>query len=295
MRYVGRIFRPPSEANSLLIQATIGCPHNRCAFCDMYKGIKFRARPQREIMEDLKEAADLVGPQVRSIFFPDGNTIALSTRRLVEIFEAARRLFPKLERITVYGSAKFVVRKKPEEFRALVDAGLTRIHTGLESGDAEILERMCKGADPETMVRAGRMVVDAGIELSEYVMIGLGGRRLSRRHAVESARVLNEIEPHFIRLRTTVPRPNTPLYEMWKSGEFECLKAHEAIEETKLLVENLNCNSELLSDHFTNFWNLNGRLPDEKDRMIAELDYALALDESAFRPPTEVLVHLSSL
>jgi len=295
MRYVGRIFRPPSEADSLLIQATIGCPHNRCAFCDMYKDIKFRTRPQREIIEDLKEAADLYGPKVRSIFFPDGNTVALSTRRLAEILEAATRLFCNLERITIYGSAKFIDRKTLSDLKALKDAGLTRIHTGLESGDAEILERMCKGADPQTMIRAGGRVVDAGIELSEYVMIGLGGRKLSRRHAVESARVLNEIEPHFIRLRTTVPRPNTPLYEMWRSGEFECLSAHEAVRETKTLVENLTCNTTLLSDHFTNFWNLNGELPEEKERMIAELEYALTLDDGAFRPPTELLVHLSSL
>lgn len=202
MRYEGTVYRPPSEANSLLIQATIGCPHNKCTFCGMYKQQKFRIRKVNEIKEDLWMARDYYGDWIRTIFFPDGNTIIMKTKDLVEIFEFAHHLFPRLERITVYGSARFIVLKTLVELKQLRAAGLKRIHSGMETGDDYLLQKIQKGTTAEQLIQAGRLVKEAGIELSEYILVGIGGRQYTIEHAVNSAVVLNAIDPDFIRLRT---------------------------------------------------------------------------------------------
>lgn len=280
MRYEGTVYRPPSEAGSLLIQATLGCPHNKCTFCGMYKGKNFRIRPVDEVKEDLKMALDYFGPNVKTLFFPDGNTICLKTKDLVEILQYSRQLFPNLERITVYGSAKFILRKTPEELQTLREAGLTRIHSGMESGDDITLERICKGADARTIIEAGLKAKEAGLEISEYILVGIGGRARWQEHALESARVLSAIDPHFIRLRTYYPVRRTPLYDQLVRGEFELPSPHEALREVRLLVENLRGTGLLLSDHISNYCNINGKLPEDKNAMLAELDKALLLDES---------------
>ncbi len=284
MRYEEPVYRPPSEAGSLLIQATIGCPHNKCTFCGMYKGKKFRIRKVEEIKEDLRAARDFYGADsVRTVFFPDGNTIIMRTSRLVEIFNYTRELFPELERITSYGSAKFIILKSPEEWKQLYEAGLSRIHAGIETGDAALLEKLRKGATPEQMVDAGRRVKDAGLELSEYILVGIGSRERTREHALGSAKVLNAIDPDFIRLRTWVPVPAAPLYEDYKSGKFEMLDPYEALGETRLLLENLEVSSWFLSDHVSNFANLNGKLPGAKEKLLAQIDQALELPRESFR------------
>ncbi len=201
------MYRPPSEAGSLIIQATIGCPHNRCAFCSMYSDKKFKKRPLGEVVEDLDMALETYGPGVRTIFLADGNTAALPTDTLVAIGEAAHERFPDLERITVYGSAKFLVAKSRDEWRRIGSAGITRVHSGLESGDAVTLERIRKGVDPEAAVKAFNHVMDANIQLSVYLMVGVAGLERWREHAEGSAAVLNRASPDFVRLRTFVPRP----------------------------------------------------------------------------------------
>lgn len=284
MRYEEPVFRPPSEAGSLLIQATIGCPHNRCTFCGMYKMKKFRVRPLAEIKEDIAMAAQLYGDRVRTVFLPDGNTIFMRTSQLVDVCETLCRTFPKLERITMYGAAKFLIRKTVEELQKLRAAGLKRIHAGLESGDDETLAYIEKGATAAQCIEAGRRVKEAGMELSEYVLVGIGGRARWREHAIESARVLNAIEPDFVRLRTYVPVPNAPLFKDIESGKFELPSPHEALKEIRLLVENLNCRTLLLSDHISNYVNVEGQLPRDRDSILKRLDMALAMDESYFSP-----------
>ena len=223
MRYEGTIYRPPSEAHSLLIQCTIGCPHNRCTFCGMYKDKQFRIRSVADIREDLTSAREYYGDTVRSLFLPDGNTILMKTAELVEILNYARELFPELSRITMYGSAQFLNLKTQAELSALRQAGLDRIHSGMESGDDVTLKNICKGSTAAEIISAGRKVIDAGMELSEYVLIGIGGLARSQEHALESARVLNAIRPDFIRLRTLIPMQGTPLHESYCSGEsFSC-------------------------------------------------------------------------
>ena len=294
MRYQGVVYRPPSEAGSLIIQATLACPHNKCAFCAMYKGRKFRARPIEEIIEDLDIALAVYGPdRVQTIFLADGNSAVLPTEKLATIGEAARARFPRLHRITVYGSAKFLVKKTAEEWRRVAAAGITRIHSGLESGDAATLQAINKGVTPEQAIEAYRHVMDAGIELSVYLMVGVAGAERWREHALGSARVLNAAPPTFVRLRTFVPQPDTPWHDRWKAGDLTLLSAHQALQETRLLVEHLEGPTTLLSDHISNFLDVRGRIPHDKPAMLAEIDEALQWPLRNFRPPTELLVGLS--
>lgn len=290
MRYEGTVYRPPSEAGSLIIQATVGCPHNACAFCCMYRDKKFRARYVAEVVEDLNMALAAYGPGVRTIFLADGNSAVLSTDRLVAIGEAAKERFPDLERITVYGSAKFLAKKSREEWQAVARAGITRIHSGLESGDPETLAAIHKGVTPEDAAAAYAHVIDAGLELSVYLMVGVAGRERWREHALGSAQVLNQAPPTFIRLRTYVPMPCTPWHDRWARGELTLLDAFEALRETRLLVENLKGPGTLLSDHVSNFLDVHGRLPGEKAWMLDLIDEALTWPRERFRPPTEMLV-----
>lgn len=284
MRYEGPIYRPPSEAHSLLIQATVGCPHNRCTFCMVYKGIKFRVRPTRDIMEDLEEARRVSGEGVKTIFFPAGNTIAMPTQALAEICRASYALFPRLQRLTVYGSSQFIYRKGPDKLRILAAAGLGRIHVGVESGDDAILTRVQKGATSAQQIEAGRMLREAGIENSTYVILGLGGKERSREHARETARVINASPPDFLRLRTLVPKINTPLLEEVLTGRFQMLSPHEVLRETLALIEAVTVPTRVVSDHYTNYLDVSGRLPEKKEAMVDNLKRALKRDEGTFRP-----------
>ncbi|NVM57736.1 MAG: radical SAM protein [Desulfobacterales bacterium] len=285
MRYEGPIYRPPSEADSLLIQATIGCPHNRCTFCMVYKnGPRYRVRPGEDIKEDILEGRRIYGPHVRTMFLPAGNTIAMKTEDLAEVCHFARTTFPSLERITVYGSSRFIHKKGPRRLEQLATAGLGRIHVGLESGDDIVLKRIRKGTHARQQIEAGRWVVAAGIELSVYVILGIGGQERTHEHAEETARVINEIAPDFVRLRTFVPKINTPLLEDVIEGRFKMLTTHGVLKETASLLERLTVATTLSSDHYTNYMNLCGRLPDDKPRLLDEINSTLERDESEFRP-----------
>jgi radical SAM superfamily enzyme YgiQ (UPF0313 family) len=285
MRYTGPIYRPPSEADSLLIQATIGCPHNHCTFCMVYKkGPKYRVRPVAEIKEDIAAAREAYGPNIRTLFFPAGNTIAMKTDDLCEICRFARQTFPDLERITVYGSSQYIHKKGIEVLNRLAEAGLSRIHVGLESGDDVILKQIKKGTDSREQIEAGKWVMQAGMELSLYVIMGIGGKDRTVQHARETARVLNAIEPNFIRIRTFVPKVDTPLLEEVQNNTFRMLGPHDILRETEMFIKNLEVSSFLASDHYTNYINLEGRLPEAKERLLAEIRIALDRDESTFRP-----------
>ncbi len=285
MRYEGPIYRPPSEADSLLIQATIGCPHNRCTVCMVYKdGPGYRVRPVDDIKEDMLEAKKIYGPHVRTMFLPAGNTIAMKTEDLAEVCSFAKMTFPTIDRITVYGSSQFIHKKGPIQLERLAKAGLGRIHVGIESGDDVVLRRIRKGTHARQQIEAGRWVMAAGIELSLYVILGIGGRERTREHAEETARVINEIAPDFLRLRTFVPKINTPLLEDVQAGRFEMLTPHGVLEETKALLEGLTIATTLTSDHYTNYINLYGRLPEDKPRLLDQITQASEQDESYFRP-----------
>lgn len=284
LRYEGPIYRPPSEANSLLIQATIGCPHNKCTFCMVYKnGPKFRIRPIKEIKEDLLWARNNLGDLPQSVFFPSGNTIIMKTDDLVEIFGFTMELFPNIKRITVYGSAQFIVNKGLNDMKKIAKAGLSRIHVGLESGDDVVLEKVKKGSTRDIQIKAGKIVKNAGIELSEYVVLGLGVKERSKQHIAGTIDVLNEINPDFIRIRTFLPKINTPILEEIKTGKFLILSPNQVLQETYDLIQGLQVTSKLLSDHYTNYIKIEGRLPKDKKWMLDEIVRAMKRDETSFR------------
>ncbi|GBC61289.1 radical SAM protein [Desulfonema ishimotonii] len=285
MYYEGPIYRPPSEADSLLVQATVGCPHNRCTFCMIYKnGPPFRIRKMADIKADLTEAREIYGEAVRTLFFPAGNTIVMKTPDLCEICRFSRSLFPHLSRITVYGSSHYICKKGPDDLKRLAEAGLSRIHVGLESGDDTILRRIRKGTDAREQITAGQWVMASGMELSMYVILGIGGQARTAAHALKTAEVLSRVSPDFIRLRTFVPKINTPMLADVQAGRFRMLGPRDVLRETALLIRNLTARSRLTSDHYTNYISLDGRLPDDRDRLLRQIEAALKRDVSAFRP-----------
>jgi len=285
MRYQGPVYRPPSEADSLLIQATVGCPHNKCTFCTVYKkGPRYAVRPVSEIVADLEEARRVYGDRFRGIFFPAGNSIAMPTKELAQVLRGARELFPGLQRMTVYGSARYILEKGEQGLGELAEAGLSRVHVGLESGDDEVLADVRKGCDRQEQIEAGRMLSRAGIENSTYVMLGIGGRDRSREHALNTADAVNAIQPDFVRLRTFVPKVNTPLLKKVEQGRFAVLGPHEVLRETRLLLERLEAETRLTSDHYSNYVDLHGQLPRDRQALLRRIDACLELDASCFRP-----------
>jgi radical SAM superfamily enzyme YgiQ (UPF0313 family) len=223
---------------------------------------------------------------VKNIFIGDSNSVIMKTEDFAQIISFLYQTFPHIERVTSYARAKTLVKKRPDELRTLREAGLSRLHVGLETGDDELLEYVKKGATAEEMIIGGRKAIAAGFELSEYVMPGLGGKERWEQHAGETARVLNEINPHFIRLRTLGLAPNTPLYEKNRQGEFTLQSLEGLLIEVRTLIQNLEVTSQLVaSDFASNFYlpQVDGKLPDDKGRMLRALDNALEKAQSRAR------------
>ncbi len=268
-------FRPPSEAESLLLRVTRGCPWNRCTFCSMYKDVKFEIRDVEEINHDIELARELYGPRVKTVFIGDSNSLVVKAESLIEILKSLYAGFPRLERVTSYGRAKTIVQKPLEELQRIRKAGLTRLHVGLETGDPQLLKEIKKGATPDEMIEGGRKAKQAGFEYSLYVLLGTGGEDRWEPHARGTAAVLNRIDPHFIRVRTLIPQPNCPMYEDMVAGRFRLPGPEAILRETRLLLAELNVQSEFLSDHVSNLLPLHGKLPEAKDGMIRMIDEAL--------------------
>jgi radical SAM superfamily enzyme YgiQ (UPF0313 family) len=269
-------YRPPSESSSLLLRVTRGCPWNRCTFCSLYTSIPFERRPLEEIFEDIEAARELYHDETRSVFIGDSNSILIKTENLVRILTVLHHAFPNIERITSYARAKTICKKTPEDLKQLREAGLTRLHVGLETGDAELLGIIHKGATSEEMVTAGRKAKEAGFEYSLYVLLGIGGEERWEQHAQGTAAVLNRIDPHFIRVRTVIPQPGSGLYDEIKAGTFKKASHETILKEQQRLIENLDVTSTYLSDHLSNYIPVNGKLPEDKHRMLDVLDEALS-------------------
>jgi radical SAM superfamily enzyme YgiQ (UPF0313 family) len=275
-------WRPPSEAGSLLVRVTRGCTWNKCSFCSMYKDLTFEQRPLDEVKADLQAAASLYSGEVRTVFIGDSNSPSMKTNDFAEILRELHALFPSIERITSYARAKTLLKKPAAELRLLRQEGLTRLHVGLETGNAELLKKIKKGATPDEMVAGCCKAKEAGFELSLYVLLGLGGEILSEAHASDTAAVLSLIDPDFIRVRTLQPQPGSELYADMQAGTF--IKASHAtvLREQRILVENINAQSEYLSDHITNYIPLNGRLPGDREAMLHTIDeHSTGLENNA--------------
>lgn len=269
------LFRPPSEADSLILQVTLGCSHNRCAFCSMYRVKRFRTVPLAEIEKDLDRAVVASGGHAARVFLADGDAMCLSSKRLIEILDRVNGRLPRVQRIGIYANARDVLSKTDEELRALRERKLKVLYMGLESGDEQTLARVDKGATVEEVVRAVRRAQAAEMRVSVMVLIGLGGRGRSEQHARASAEAVNRMEPAYTALLTYTPTPGSPLYDEVRRGGFELPDALESVREIHTMLGAVECKTYFTCNHASNYVALRGMLPSAKPAMMAALQEAL--------------------
>ncbi|MFI3226652.1 MAG: radical SAM protein [Clostridia bacterium] len=275
MQYFGRIFRPPSEARSLIVQATIGCSHNKCTFCDMYKEKRFQIRKVSDVIKDFEWARKQY-PYVERIFLADGDALMMKTEHLLEILQYIKKTFPECKRVTSYGSPKSILIKTQEQLNSLAKAGLYMVYMGLESGNEQILRDINKGETADEIVRAGIMVKTAGILLSVTAISGLGGKALCSEHAVDTGKAFSRMKPDFIGILTLMIEDGTEMQRRYLNGDFELLSPQDVARETLLLLENLDCEGTVFrSNHASNYLSLSGTLNYDKDIMIRQVKSAL--------------------
>lgn len=279
-KYDYPLYRPPSEAYSLIIQATLGCSQNKCTFCSMYKSKKFTIKP----LEQIKKEIDFFRIYVKKaerIFLADGDALIMPMKILKEIFIYINEKFPEAERISLYGSPKSILLKTPEELLELKNLGLGLIYLGVESGSDKILSSVKKGVSREEIITAGKKVKKVGIPLSVTAIAGLGGKENSIEHAVETASLISEINPDYFGVLTLMLEEGTELLEEYKKENFIPLSSSEILEETKLMIKNINVKEKCIfrSNHASNYVSLKGTLPYEKENILKTIDYALENNE----------------
>ena len=275
MRYEGSIYRPPSEAYSLIIQVTIGCAHNSCTFCSMFKDKRFRVRDVKEVLEDL-DMARRYYKYVERIFLADGDALVLKNDKLLVILNHIGKLFPECKRVGIYGSPQDVLRKTPGELEQLRENGIGMIYIGAESGSDKVLEKVNKGATRSEIIEAVSKIESSGIKSSVTFISGLGGKEDWQEHATETGTMISETEPSYASLLTLLVEPSAPLYADAQSGKFTFLAPEEIVEETMLLISNINVNRTCVfrSNHASNYVALKGDLPVDKDKMLKQLENA---------------------
>ncbi len=276
LAYEPPVFRPPSEADSLVLQVTVGCSHNRCTFCSMYRTKRFRAKGLDQIRSDISEARGLLGPEVRRVFLADGDALCLSPRRLTGILDALHRAFPRLRRVGTYANARDVLRKSGDELAELRRRKLALLYLGLESGDDAVLAAVQKGATVGEMVEAARRARGAGMATSVMVLVGIAGRERRLVHARLSAEAVNRMEPTYTALLTYTPTPGSPLFDRIAGGELELPGPLESLEEIREFVRCLRCRTHLSCNHASNYLPLQGRIPAARKEILERLDAALA-------------------
>ena len=272
MRYIGNIYRPPSEAYSLLLQVTVGCSHNKCTFCNMYKEKQFRLRPMEDVLEDL-EWARAHYRRVGRIFLCDGDALCLKNSKLLTVLDRIRELFPECERVTSYGRATDALRKTDEELRELREHGLTMVYLGAESGSAKVLEKVVKGETVEQLIEGVHKLENNGIQTSVTFISGLGGPELMEEHAIESGNMIKEMNASYVSFLTLMLEYPAPLLEDYKAGKFQLLKPTEVLEEAAIMLDKARPEKTCVfrSNHASNYVSLKGNLPEDNDRMIASL------------------------
>lgn len=278
MDYQGTVIRPPSEANSIILQVTVGCSHNRCTFCGAYKGERFHYKDPATINRDLDYAARHFQRHSR-LFLADGDVLITPQHRLVPLLEKIRTKLPWIRRISLYGNCKSIGHKSSGELLQLKALGLDRIYMGLESGDDEVLTAINKGSTREQMIAAGRKVRGAGIFLSVTVLLGIGGTHASTRHAVSTAEVLNQMAPSQIAALTVMPIPGTALHDDMIRGHFQLPDEFGILQELKILLQHINLSKvQFQSNHASNFLSIDCRLSKDKMAAMTRIDQALAGD-----------------
>ncbi len=284
MRYEGRIYRPPSEADAFILQATVGCSWNHCTYCDMYRAKTFRVRDLRETLEDIEHAARAFGPRVQKVFVADGDALIMDVDHWDAILAACRRSFPRLKRVSAYATAMNLLGKSVDELVRLRQAGLERLYIGPETGDDETFKRIAKGATFADHVAAAERARQAGILLSTIFLLGAGGVARSQEHAEGSARLVTAMDPAFVSLLTLTIVPGTPIATLQRRGKFELPSIRRMLEELRTIVALAEPTDALFrTNHASNYLPLGGRLPHDRERILAVVDEALA-GRIALRP-----------
>jgi radical SAM superfamily enzyme YgiQ (UPF0313 family) len=275
MHYEGMVIRPPSEANSVILQVTVGCSHNKCTFCGTYKGERFRIKDDATIAADIRYAAQNLSFQ-RRLFLADGDALIIPQPKLRWVFTSIREEMSWIQRVGLYGNAKSILRKASEELKELRELGLGIVYLGLESGDPEVLKDIHKGAGPERMIEAGRKVREAGIKLSVTVLLGIAGRERSQAHARATGEVLSAMDPNYVGALTLMLLPNTELGQKERRGEFELMSPIELLEELREMLRYTHLTQGLfLANHASNYLPLKVRMPAGKEEALTLIDEAL--------------------
>ena len=280
------IVRPPSEANSFLLPVTLGCSHNKCTFCGTFTGIKFRIRPLEDIKRSIDTVAENYSWSMRRIFLENGDALICPQRRLVEVLKYLNEKFPNLEKIGTYATPQSALIKSADELKELKQLGLKIAYLGVETGDGELLKKINKGASYDEIVEAGRKIKQAGITLSVTVILGLGGIKDSKKHAMGTARILTDLDPDFAGALTIMLVPGTPLHKEWEDGKFTIISPFQSLEELKIIIENSNFTKCFFTaNHASNYLPLKARLPQQKAEILKLIDEVLtSKDMSRLRP-----------
>ena len=285
MKYEGMIFRPPSEAESLILQVTVGCSYNRCTFCGAYRGKSFRIKSFEEVKEDIDQVSSS-SPWIQRIFLADGDALIIPQKELLRILEYLKARLKRLERVGIYANAKDILRKDVEELRRLKDLGLGIIYLGVESGDPEVLKRIKKNATVDQLVRAGKKVKESGILLSVTVILGIGGVERSQVHAEETGKILSEMDPDYAGALSLMLVPGTPIEREIEAGRLELPAPFGLIQELEGMIENgqfTHC--FFASNHASNYLPLRIRMPEEKEEALRRIREVLRRRDPALLRP----------
>lgn len=276
MRYLGKLYRPPSESDAYILQATIGCSWNRCTYCDMYSDKEFRVRPLDESLADIDAAARMYGSNVQKVFIADGDALVLDTEHWLALLERCRQRFPRLRRVSCYAMARNILAKTEVELGQLRDAGLTTLYIGPESGDDVTLRRIAKGDNAAAHVEAARKAHAAGMELSVIALLGIAMDR-SEAHAEGTAALVTAMNPEYFAALTVTVVPGTPLSRLHERGRFEVPAVPDLLRELRTMVALARPTSALFrTNHASNYLPLGGRLPEDRERIVALIDKAIA-------------------
>ena len=269
MDYIGDIYRPPSEAHSLLLQITVGCSHNDCTFCVMYKNKRFKLKSLETIEKDLKEVTPYKD-RVRKVFLMDGDALIIKQSRLVKILKMINLYLPNLDKITTYANSRSILRKTIEELRELRELKLTMVYHGAESGDDEVLRQIDKNSTRDENIESAKKLKAANIKHSVMILLGVGGKKLSKQHAKNTATMLTQMDPDFVGALTLMLIPETPIYKDIQSGKIVALNQLEILEELKTIVELSNfTNCRFSSNHASNYLPLKTTLPNDKEKVLS--------------------------
>ncbi len=276
MHYEGNIIRPPSEAYSILLQATVGCSHNKCTFCGAYKGERFKIKTDDIIQADIEFAARHCRNQER-LFLCDGDALIIPQPRLLAILEQIQKRLPWVKRVGAYANTKSIRMKTPEELKILRSHGLKIIYMGLETGDNDTLAAIHKGADADRMIQAGLKIKQAGMQLSITVLLGIAGRARSEEHARETGRVLSAIDPDYVGALSLMLIPGTPMYQDYEEGRFPLLNPAEMLRELRTMIAHTHLSNGLFhANHASNYLPIRAQLPQDREKTLALIDAALS-------------------